>query len=90
MAVLTQEQRERVSAAWQELMSSKRQAININKRSVLTAIGNVDDWVELNAAAFNETFLGADLTIGQKLRMLEHVILARRRREPDGGGDNGE
>lgn len=90
MPVLTNEERMQVSAAWQKLMSVRRQAININKHEVLAAVGHVDDWVELEATSFNQTFLGADLTPGQKLRLLERVVRARRAREPDGGNTNGQ
>jgi hypothetical protein len=90
MPKLTDQERLAVSAAWQKRMSERRQVIPIRKHAVLAVVSSVDDWVESVAQSFNEAFGGANLTIGQKLRVLEYVILARRRREPDGGDGNGE
>ena len=90
MSKLTDDERLAVSAAWQKRMSKRRQVIPANKHQVLAVIGAVDDWVESVAASFNAAFGGADLTLGQKLRVLEYVVFALRRREPDGGDDNGQ
>lgn len=77
MAVLTEQARARLMAAWMRDASEQRQVCAFTKPDLAAAVAAVDQWVEDNQVAFNQAlpqpFRGAATTT-QKVEILAYVL----------------
>lgn len=77
MAVLTDQQRERV---WEEYIRDMSEAHGCTKAQLRAAVNAIDDWMEANAAALNAAIpqpARANLSASQKAQLLAAVALRR-------------
>lgn len=82
MAVLTTQQRAELHAAIMRALSDIREACPMLKADLLAAINAADDWANSNAASYNTALplpFRTVATADQKSRLLEMVIIARRK-----------
>lgn len=80
--------RARTAAQW---MRENRAPTPFSRADLITAVGNIDDWVDANSASFNTALpvalRGAGTTAAQKIDLLMYVLLRRQgrlRAEEDG------
>lgn len=80
MAVLSEQARVRLMAAWMRDASAERQTCAFTKPDLATAVAAIDQWVEDNTAEFNQAlpqpFRGT-ATTAQKVELLAYVLWRR-------------
>lgn len=82
---LTVQDRQRISAALQREWSDAPLSCALTKADLLAAIGAVDDWIDANAVAFNQSLPAAvrtGLSPVQKADVLYAVAVRRSGRRP--------
>jgi hypothetical protein len=65
---------------WASLMSDNTEACNITKADLRAAVNAIDDFLEANAVAINNTLPAAakaGLSVAQKARLLSYVVRKR-------------
>jgi hypothetical protein len=80
MAVLTDEERLQVRAAFNQLNNAERNAIGITKADLAAAVAAIDSFFDTNAAAINQAIpqpARAALTTRQKAILVTAVIRKR-------------
>lgn len=80
MATLTTQQRFDLRASWGRDLSLRREAFHLSKADLDEAVAAIDQWVEDNAASYNQALpLAARtaLTAGQKAELLLLVLRKR-------------
>ena len=80
MATLSESDRIAIWEKWMRRMSQNRQNIPLLKLEVRAAVDSIDDWVDANAASFNDALPAAakaNLTAAQKAELLSFVVLRR-------------
>lgn len=80
MAALSNANRLAIRAAWGSDISSRREAFPLTKPQLDAAIVAVDDWIDINATAFNAALPIAarnNLTAAQKAELFSLVALKR-------------
>ncbi len=80
MAILTDEERLQVRAAFNQLNNAERNAIGITKADLAAAVAAIDSFFDTNAAAINQAIpqpARAALTTRQKAILVTAVIRKR-------------
>lgn len=80
MAALSTAARQLIRREWSSDLSRRGDAFSLSRAQLDAAIAATDDWIELNAAAFNlalPVVARSNLTVAQKAELFMHVARAR-------------